>query len=285
MSAELTADQPTRLSSNAKVIQTVDEILKETTNINVPEMSVPSACPAPVACRRAAQAEILPSNVATFDPGTPGARRRAPRFWRERARRIGDRVSRDVDNTCGRASAGPGRSATAHQGRFLKRVEQVFGTPDSTGSLSARLARATAPVELRVDRLCFRLQAIVGTAKSLCMGGNATSDIRPPRERRSTDPPRSRQAQPPCNSARADVEMRSLPGRTRCSALLEDASGWGQLRIVPVRGFRDQNNPLFTWGRALLKARNRDRLFRDHTIRRMTQARAVCPGSPSTEGP
>jgi flagellar hook-associated protein 1 FlgK len=213
------------------------------------------------------QAEILSSNVANAT--TPGYARRQVSLGSAVLAGHGQGVqvlgvTRDVD----RQLLGERRIAQAGGGdrdaraAFLARVEQALGTPDSAGSLAARLAafdQALVEAAGRPDSQA-RLNGIASTAKSLVAGlAAATRDIQTARataDRQISDEVGK------LNSTLAqlqelNVELRSFTGAGRdISALLDKRQ---QLvdqisSIVPVREIpRDLNQiALFTTGGAPL---------------------------------
>jgi flagellar hook-associated protein 1 len=131
------------------------------------------------------QAEILSSNVANAT--TPGYARRQVSLGATVLAGHGQGVqiqgiTRDVD----RHLLGERRLAQAGGGdrdvraEFLKQMEQAFGTPDSVGSLSARLAAFDQSLVEAAGRpeSQARLNGIATTAKSLAAGlASATKDI------------------------------------------------------------------------------------------------------------
>lgn len=213
------------------------------------------------------QAEILSSNVANAT--TPGYARRQVSVGSavlaghgQGAQILG--VTRYVDGhllaerRLAQASGGD-RDVRAE---FLKRVEQAFGTPDSDGSLAARLAsfdRSLVEAAGRPDSQA-RLNAVAAAAKSLAEGfSDATKVIQ---SARSTADRRIGEEVGRLNSTLRqlqdlNVELRSFTGAGRdISALLDKRQ---QLvdeisAIVPVREVpRDLNQiALFTTGGAAL---------------------------------
>lgn len=213
------------------------------------------------------QAEILSSNVANAT--TPGYARRQVSLGSAVLAGHGQGVQvlgviRDVD----RQLLGERRIAQAGGGdrdvraAFLARAEQALGTPDSAGSLAARLAafdQALVEAAGRPESQA-RLNGIATTAKSLVAGlAAATRDIQTARasaDRQIGDEVGK------LNSTLAqlqdlNVELRSFTGAGRdISALLDKRQ---QLvdqisAIVPVREIpRDLNQiALFTTGGASL---------------------------------
>jgi flagellar hook-associated protein 1 FlgK len=213
------------------------------------------------------QAEILSSNVANAT--TPGYARREVGLGAAVLAGTGQGVqvlgvTRDVDrHLLGErrlAEAGGGDSNV--RAEFLTRVEQAFGTPDSDGSLAARLAafdQALVEASGRPESQA-RLGSIASTAKSLVAGLAATTrDIQ---AARATADRRIGEEVGKLNTTLAqlqelNVELRSFTGAGRdVSALLDKRQ---QLvdqisAIVPVREIpRDLNQiALFTTGGAPL---------------------------------
>jgi flagellar hook-associated protein 1 len=213
------------------------------------------------------QAEILSSNVA--NAATPGYARRAVNLTAAVLAGTGQGVSvtgvtRDVDRhllgerRLGKASSGD-RDVRAD---FLKRVEQALGTPDSPGSLAARLAafdQSLIEAAGRPDSQA-RLGNIASTARSLAAGlASATTDIQ---QARSTADRRIGDEVGKLNSTIAQLqelnaELRSFTGGGRdVSALLDERQRLVDTisAIVPVREVpRDFNQvALFTAGGAPL---------------------------------
>ncbi len=213
------------------------------------------------------QAEILSSNVANVN--TPGYARREVGLRAAVLAGTGQGVSvtgvtRDVDQHL----LGERRLAQAGSGdrdiraAFLKRMEQALGTPDSIGSLSARLAAFdSALVEAagRPDSQA-RLQVVASTAKSLMQGlASATGDIQ---TARATADRQIAEEVGKLNSTlqqlqELNVELRSFTGSGRdVSALLDERQRLVDSisAIVPVRQIsRDLNQiALFTTGGAPL---------------------------------
>ena len=213
------------------------------------------------------QAEILSSNVA--NAATPGYARRQVSLGSAVLAGHGQGVqvmgvTRDVD----RQLLGERRIAEAGSGDrdvragFLKRVEQAVGTPDSPGSLAARLAAFDQSLVEAAGRpeSQARLGNIAATAKSLIAGlASATNDIQ---AARATADRRIGEEVGKLNSTLAqlqelNVNLRSFTGAGRdISALLDKRQ---QLvdqisSIVPVREIpRDLNQiALFTTGGAPL---------------------------------
>jgi flagellar hook-associated protein 1 len=213
------------------------------------------------------QAEILSSNVANAT--TPGYARRQVSLGATVLAGHGQGVqiqgiTRDVD----RHLLGERRLAQAGGGdrdvraEFLKQMEQAFGTPDSVGSLSARLAAFDQSLVEAAGRpeSQARLNGIATTAKSLAAGlASATKDIQ---AARASADRRIGEEVGKLNSTIAqlhelNVELRSFTGAGRdVSALLDKRQ---QLvdqisAIVPVREVpRDLNQiAIFTTGGAPL---------------------------------
>ncbi|MBL9051011.1 MAG: flagellar hook-associated protein FlgK [Tabrizicola sp.] len=213
------------------------------------------------------QAEILSSNVANAT--TPGYARREVNMRAAVLAGTGQGVAlggvtRDVD----RQLLGERRLAQAGGGdrdvraEFLKRVERTLGTPDSPGSLAARLAAFDQSLVEAAGRpeSQARLANIVGTAKSLMQGfAAASADIQ---AARATADRRIADEVGKLNSTLSqlhelNVELRSFTGAGRdVSALLDERQRLvDQIsEIVPVREIpRDLNQiALFTTGGAPL---------------------------------
>lgn len=213
------------------------------------------------------QAEILSSNVANAT--TPGYARRQVSLGAAVLAGQGQGVqvlgvTRDVD----RQLLGERRIAQAGGGdrdvraEFLKRLEQTLGTPDSPGSLAARVAsfdQALVEAAGRPESQA-RLNGIATTAKSLLAGfADATRDIQ---SARATADRRIGEEVGRLNSTlgqlqELNVELRSFSGAGRdISALLDKRQ---QLvdqiaEIIPVREVpRDLNQiALITTGGATL---------------------------------
>ena len=213
------------------------------------------------------QAEILSSNVANAT--TPGYARRQVSLGSAVLAGHGQGVqvlgvTRDVDKQL----LGERRLAQASGGdrdvraAFLARMEQALGTPDSAGSLAARLAafdQALVEAAGRPDSQA-RLTGIATTAKSLAEGlASATRDIQ---SARATADRQIGDQVGRLNSTLAqlqdlNVELRSFTGAGRdISALLDQRQ---QLvdqisSIIPVREIsRDLNQiALVTTGGATL---------------------------------
>lgn len=213
------------------------------------------------------QAEILSSNVANAT--TPGYARREVGLRAAVLAGTGQGVSvtgvtRDVD----RQLLGERRLAQAGDGDrglradFLKRVEQVLGTPDSAGALAARLAAfdtALLEASARPEAL-GRLSNVATTATALTQGlAAATADIQ---TARATADRRIAEEVGTLNSTLAqlqelNVNLRSFTGAGRdVSALLDERQRLVDTisAIVPVREIgRDLNQiALFTTGGAPL---------------------------------
>jgi flagellar hook-associated protein 1 FlgK len=232
-------------------------------------MSVTSALAGALSGLSAAsrQAEILSSNVANAT--TPGYARRQVSLGSAVLAGHGQGVqingiTRDVD----RQLLGERRIAQAGGGdrdvraEFLKRLEQALGTPDSAGSLAARLAGFDQSLVEAAGRpeSQARLGNVAATAKSLVAGlAAATKDIQ---AARATADRRIGEEVGKLNSTLAqlhdlNVDLRSFTGAGRdISALLDKRQ---QLvdqisAIVPVREIpRDLNQiALFTTGGAPL---------------------------------
>ncbi len=232
-------------------------------------MSVTSALSGALSGLSAAsrQAEILSSNVANAT--TPGYARRQVSLGSAVLAGHGQGVqingiTRDVD----RQLLGERRIAQAGGGdrdvraEFLKRLEQAIGTPDSAGSLAARLAAFDQSLVEAAGRpeSQARLGNVAATAKSLAAGlAAATKDIQ---AARATADRRIGEEVGKLNATLAqlhdlNVDLRSFTGAGRdISALLDQRQ---QLvdqisAIVPVREIpRDLNQiALFTTGGAPL---------------------------------
>ena len=213
------------------------------------------------------QAEILSSNVANAT--TPGYARRQVSLGSAVLAGHGQGVqvlgvTRDVD----RYLLGERRIAQAANGdrevraEFLNRVEQALGTPDSEGSLAARLAAFDQALVATAGRpeSQAQLNSIASAAKSLVAGlASATDDIQ---AARATADRQIGEEVGNLNSTLAqlkelNVELRSFTGAGRdVSALLDKRQ---QLvdqisAIVPVREVsRDFNQiALYTTGGAPL---------------------------------
>jgi flagellar hook-associated protein 1 len=213
------------------------------------------------------QAEILSSNVANAT--TPGYARRQVGLSSAVLAGAGQGVqiigvTRNVD----RHLIGERRLAQAGSGdrdvraEFLKRLEQTLGTPDSAGSLAARLAAFDQALVEAAGRPESqpRLANIASTAKNLMQGlASATTDIQ---QARATADRRIGEEVSKLNSnlgqlQELNVELRSFTGAGRdVSALLDERQRLiDQISaIVPVREIpRDLNQiALFTAGGAPL---------------------------------
>lgn len=213
------------------------------------------------------QAEILSSNVANAT--TPGYARREVGLRAAILAGTGQGVSvtgvtRDVD----RQLLGERRLALSAGGdrdlraQFLQRVEGVLGSPDSPGSIAARLAAMDAALleaSARPDSQT-RLQTIAVTATSLVQGlAAATTEIQSARA--SADRQIGAEVEKLNSTLQQlhdlNVELRSFSGTGRdVSALLDERQRLVDTisAIVPVREVpRDQNQiALFTTGGAIL---------------------------------
>jgi flagellar hook-associated protein 1 FlgK len=213
------------------------------------------------------QAEILSSNVANAT--TPGYARREVGLRAAVLAGTGQGVevsgiTRNVDT----ALLGERRLAAAGDGDrsiragFLKTVEGALGTPDSPGSLAARIAafdQALLEASARPEQPA-RLQAIVSTARSLSDGlAAATDDIQ---TARATADRRIAEEVGTLNATLAalqemNVQLRSFSGTGRdISALLDERQRLVDRisTILPVREVpRDRDQiALFTTGGATL---------------------------------
>ena len=129
------------------------------------------------------QAEILSSNVANAT--TPGYARREVNLAAAFLGGTGQGVTvtgitRNVDSQllAERRLAAAGDGDRSLRAGFLKQVEQALGTPDSAGSLAARIAafdQALTEASGRPEQPA-RLQAIASTAKNLIGGLAAAMD-------------------------------------------------------------------------------------------------------------
>jgi flagellar hook-associated protein 1 FlgK len=213
------------------------------------------------------QAEILSSNVANAT--TPGYARREVGLAAAVLAGSGQGVSitgitRNVDSQLlgDRRLAAAGDGDRSLRAEFLKQVEQALGTPDSAGSLAARIAafdQALLEASGRPEQPA-RLQAIASTATNL-IGGlvAATDDIQ---TARATADRRIAEEVGKLNSTFAqlqeiNVEMRSFSGTGRdVSALLDERQRLVDTisAIVPLREVpRDRGQiALFTTGGATL---------------------------------
>jgi flagellar hook-associated protein 1 len=213
------------------------------------------------------QAEILSSNVANAT--TPGYARRQVSLGSAVLAGQGQGVqitgiTRDVDRhlLAERRIAQAGGGDRDVRAEFLKRVEQAIGTPDSEGSLAARLAGFDQSLVEAAGRpeSQARLNGIATSAKSLMAGlASATGDIQSARATadRSIGETVTRLNSTLGQLQDLNVELRSFTGAGRdISALLDKRQ---QLvdqisAIVPVREIpRDLNQiALFTTGGAPL---------------------------------
>jgi flagellar hook-associated protein 1 FlgK len=213
------------------------------------------------------QAEILSSNVANAT--TPGYARREAGLAAAVLAGSGQGVTvtgitRNVDGQLlgERRLAAAGDGDRSLRAQFLKQVEQALGTPDSAGSLAARIAafdQALMEASGRPEQPA-RLQAIASTAKSLIGGlAAATDDIQ---SARSAADRRIAEEVGKLNSTLAqlqeiNVELRSFSGTGRdVSALLDERQRLVDTisTIVPVREVRRDRDQiaLFTTGGATL---------------------------------
>ena len=213
------------------------------------------------------QAEILSSNVANAT--TPGYARRQVGLGAAVLAGLGQGVqvlgvTRDVDRHLlgERRIAQAGGGDRSVRAEFLKRIEQSLGTPDSPGSLAARLAafdQALVEAAGRPESQA-RLGNIASTAKSLIAGfAAATTDIQ---QARASADRRIGEEVGKLNATlkqlhELNVELRSFSGAGRdVSALLDERQRLvDQISaIVPVRELpRDLNQiALFTTGGAPL---------------------------------
>jgi len=213
------------------------------------------------------QAEVLSSNVA--NASTPGYVRREVGLRSAEIAGVGQGVAvtgilRDVDRQllAERRLAQSGDGDRGIRAGFLQRVEQAIGTPDSTGSLAARLAafdQALVEAAGRPESQA-RLQGILTTARSLTDGlASASDDIQTARanaDRRIAEEVGKLNA----SLARLEEmngEVRSLSAAGRdISPLLDERQNLiDQISsILPVREVaRDLNQiALFTGGGAML---------------------------------
>ncbi|MCX7286954.1 MAG: flagellar basal body protein [Rhodobacterales bacterium] len=211
------------------------------------------------------QAEILSSNVANAT--TPGYARREVGLRAAVLAGTGQGVAvsgitRDVDRQllAERRLAQAGDGDRGIRADFLKRVEGALGTPDSPGSLAARIAAFdTALVEAasRPESLS-RLQNIATSASALASGlAAATDDIQIARataDRRIADEVGTLNATL-AQLQELNVNLRSFTGAGRdVSALLDERQRLVDTisSIVPLREIpRDFNQiALFTVGGA-----------------------------------
>lgn len=213
------------------------------------------------------QAELLSSNVANAT--TPGYARRELGLRAAVLGGTGQGVaSTGVTRSLDRQLLAERRLALAGDGDrslrsvLLKRVEGALGSPDSAGSLAARLAAFDQALVEGVGRpeSQARLQAVLTTAQSLTAGfASATDDIQ--RARMTADRQIASEVGK-LNSTLArlqtlNVELRSFSGAGRdVSALLDERQRLVDSisAIVPVREIpRDLNQiALFTTGGATL---------------------------------
>lgn len=213
------------------------------------------------------RAEILSSNVANAT--TPGYARREVGLRAAVLAGTGQGVSvagvtRDVDKPLladrRLAQAGDGDRNT--RATFLARVEQAFGTPDSPGSLAARLAAFDAALVEAAGRpeSQAKLSNVLSTAKGLIAGmATATKDIQAARE--TADRQIADQVgllNSTLQKVQAlNVELRSFTGSGRdVSALLDERQRLVDTvsSIVPLREVERDGNQiaLFTLGGAPL---------------------------------
>ncbi len=212
-------------------------------------------------------AEILSSNVANAT--TPGYARREVGLRAAVLAGTGQGVSvtgvtRDVDRhlLSERRLAQAGGGDRDLRADFLKRVEQALGTPDSAGSLAARLAAFdTALLEASArPESQSRLFSIATTAGSLAQGlAAATDDIQAARATadRQIGEEVGRLNTTLLQLHELNVDLRSFTGAGRdVSALLDERQRLVDTisSIVPVREIpRDMNQiALFTTGGAPL---------------------------------
>ena len=209
------------------------------------------------------QAEILSSNVA--NAATPGYARREVGLSAAVLGGTGQGVAitgitRDVDRQllAERRLAAAGDGDRGVRAEFLKSVEQSLGTPDSQGSLAARLAafdQALLEASGRPEQPA-RLQAIASAAKALVAGlSAATDDIQ---AARATADRRIADEVGKLNTTLArlqelNVELRSFSGTGRdVSALMDERQRLVDSisSIVPVREVRRDRDQiaLFTTG-------------------------------------
>ena len=213
------------------------------------------------------QAEILSSNVANAT--TPGYARREVMLSAAVLADTGQGVAvsgvtRDVDRQllAERRLAQAGDGDREVRAEFLARVEQSLGTPDSPGSLAARLAAFDSALVQAAGRpdSPARLQSVADSAKSLMQGfASATRDIQ---TARAAADRRIGEEVGKLNTTLArlqelNVELRSFSGAGRdVSALLDERQRLvdSVSQIVPVREVpRDRNQiALFTAGGATL---------------------------------
>jgi flagellar hook-associated protein 1 len=194
------------------------------------------------------QAEILSSNVANAT--TPGYARREVNLQAAVLAGSGQGVqvsgiTRNVDAAllAERRLAAAGDGDRGIRAGFLKQVEQSLGTPDSPGSIAARIAafdQALLAASGRPEQPA-RLQAIVSTARSLTEGlAAATDDIQ---AARATADRRIAAEVGTLNTTLSrlqelNVELRSFSGTGRdISALLDERQRLVDTisTILPVR--------------------------------------------------
>lgn len=213
------------------------------------------------------RAEILSSNVA--NASTPGYARREVGLRAAVLAGTGQGVSvtgitRDVDKPllADRRLAQAGDADRNTRASFLARVEQVLGTPDSPGSLAARLAAFDAALVEAAGRpeSQAKLGNVLATAKTLVAGmEDATHDIQAARmtaDRQIADQIGI------LNSTlhkvhEMNVDLRSFTGAGRdVSALLDERQRLVDTiaGIVPLREVEQKGNQiaLFTLGGAPL---------------------------------
>jgi len=213
------------------------------------------------------QAEILSSNVANAT--TPGYARREVGLRAAILAGTGQGVSvtgitRDVDRQllAERRLAQSGEGDRAIRAEFLTRVEGALGTPDSLGSLSARLAAFDRSLFEAAGRpeSQVRLQAVVTSARHLAEGlATATTDVQ---TARAAADRRIGEEVGRLNTTLAQLHelngnLRSFSGVGRdVSALLDERQRLVDTisTILPIREIaRDQNQiALFTKGGATL---------------------------------
>ncbi|WP_103257362.1 flagellar hook-associated protein FlgK [Tabrizicola aquatica] len=213
------------------------------------------------------RAEILSSNVA--NASTPGYARREVGLRAAILAGTGQGVSvtgvtRDVDKPllADRRLAQAGDGERNARAAFLSRVEKALGTPDSPGSLAARLAAFdSALIEAagRPDSQA-KLGNVLATAKNLIAGmATATRDIQAARA--TTDRQIADQVGLLNSNLQKvhalNVELRSFTGSGRdVSALLDERQRLVDsiASIVPLREMEQKGNQiaLFTTGGAPL---------------------------------
>lgn len=213
------------------------------------------------------QAEILSSNVANAT--TPGYARREVQLSAAVLAGTGQgvavtSVSRDIDQYLlnERRYAQSGDADRSLRSTFLGKVEQAIGTPDTPGSLGARLAafdRSLIEASARPDAQA-RLATVATTARSLAAGlATATADIQ---QSRATADRQIAAEVVALNTALSQVQdlntqLRSFTGAGRdVSALLDKRQQLidGIAAIVPIREVARESNQiaLFTTGGASL---------------------------------